>query len=366
MRCTVSLNMQRGLTAGHWRPGAGARSGKEDPGHRRRAVCSRHRLCCAADSAPGRHLGCAAALPAALRQLALGNLQSCTPCRHREVRACSRYQHRSLLLCCSEPASAPDFAAAVPISLGRLSHWHSLVTCAWKAKAHAYISSECAYQSSCAGEDAWIEKSHMVCRAMLENEAKDGHRGVFELLHLSEKGSGASVVALSPREFPLYYGGKELKPFQYGLFLLSKVSREVPCTGWHAAGRVEQHAMLLAAAMGVRRSRMQGWLAVRRTWSSCCMRMACTPWAQRSSCRICTSSWLQLPLLCHPAAAVCRQAQSEGRLDGPAYRSDCSSCGRAHDVPVAILAHGPPAIGQLSSIDSFPAQRCLEKVMACT
>ena len=66
---------------------------------------------------------------------------------------------------------------------------------------------------------------------MLENEAKDGHRGVFELLHLSEKGSGTSVAALSPREFPLYYGGKELKPFQYGLFLLSKVSQEAPGTG---------------------------------------------------------------------------------------------------------------------------------------
>lgn len=58
---------------------------------------------------------------------------------------------------------------------------------------------------------------------MLEGEAKGGHRGVFELLHLSDKTSGAGVASLSPREFPLYYGGKELKPFQYALFLLSKV-----------------------------------------------------------------------------------------------------------------------------------------------
>jgi hypothetical protein len=58
---------------------------------------------------------------------------------------------------------------------------------------------------------------------MLESEVKDGHRGVFELLHLSEKASGSGVASLSLREFPLYYGGKELKPFQYALFLLSKV-----------------------------------------------------------------------------------------------------------------------------------------------
>ena len=64
-----------------------------------------------------------------------------------------------------------------------------------------------------------------MCREMFESEAKNGHRGVFELLHLSDKASGAGVASLSPREFPLYYGGKELKPFQYALFLLSKVRR---------------------------------------------------------------------------------------------------------------------------------------------
>ena len=58
---------------------------------------------------------------------------------------------------------------------------------------------------------------------MFESEAKNGHRGVFELLHLSEKASSAGMASLAPREFPLYYGGKELKPFQYALFLLSKV-----------------------------------------------------------------------------------------------------------------------------------------------
>ena len=64
------------------------------------------------------------------------------------------------------------------------------------------------------------------CRDMLESEAKDGHRGVFELLHLSDKASGSGMASLSPREFPLYYGGKELKPFQYALFLLSKVGTQ--------------------------------------------------------------------------------------------------------------------------------------------
>ena len=64
---------------------------------------------------------------------------------------------------------------------------------------------------------------HAMCREMFESEAKNGHRGVFELLHLSDKASSAGVASLAPREFPLYYGGKELKPFQYGLFLLSKV-----------------------------------------------------------------------------------------------------------------------------------------------
>ena len=144
---------------------------------------------------------------------------------------------------------------------------------------------------------------------MLENEAKDGHRGVFELLHLSEKGSGASVAALSPREFPLYYGGKELKPFQYGLFLLSKVRQGAPRTG--VSHEVGQHETLLTAADSIHRWMMQRWLAVCRMWSSCCMHMVSTRWAQRSSCRICTSSWLQLPLLCRPAAAVCRHGQFE-------------------------------------------------------
>ncbi len=60
-------------------------------------------------------------------------------------------------------------------------------------------------------------------REMFESEAKSGHRGVFELLHLSEKASSAGMASLAPREFPLYYSGKELKPFQYALFLLSKV-----------------------------------------------------------------------------------------------------------------------------------------------
>ena len=60
-------------------------------------------------------------------------------------------------------------------------------------------------------------------REMFESEAKNGHRGVFELLHLSDKASGPGVASLSPREFPLYYSGKELKPFQYALFLLGKV-----------------------------------------------------------------------------------------------------------------------------------------------
>ena len=60
-------------------------------------------------------------------------------------------------------------------------------------------------------------------REMFESEAKNGHRGVFELLHLSEKASSAGMASLAPREFPLYYSGKELKPFQYALFLLSKV-----------------------------------------------------------------------------------------------------------------------------------------------
>ncbi len=60
-------------------------------------------------------------------------------------------------------------------------------------------------------------------RDMLEEEAKNGHRGVFELLHLSNRAQGAGIASLIPREFPLYYGGKELKPFQYAMFLLSKV-----------------------------------------------------------------------------------------------------------------------------------------------
>ena len=92
-----------------------------------------------------------------------------------------------------------------------------------EGQIHACASSECAYPSHAPLKmpDGLFS---VLCRVMLEREGKDGHRGVFELLHLSEKGSGASVAALFPREFPLFYGGKELKPFQYGLFLLSKVS----------------------------------------------------------------------------------------------------------------------------------------------
>lgn len=73
-------------------------------------------------------------------------------------------------------------------------------------------------------------------REMFESEATNGHRGVFELLHLNDKASGAGVASLSPREFPLYYGGKELKPFQYALFLLGKVCR------------IHRHRILLASA----------------------------------------------------------------------------------------------------------------------
>ena len=84
-------------------------------------------------------------------------------------------------------------------------------------------------------------QEHAMRREMFESEAKNGHRGVFELLHLSDKASGAGVASLSPREFPLYYGGKELKPFQYALFLLSKVRMALipqspPCFGGLFAG----------------------------------------------------------------------------------------------------------------------------------
>ena len=254
-----------------------------------------------------------------------------------------RYQQQSLFFGCFRPASPPEFAAAVPLSLGISSPWHTLVSCAIEAKIHVYISFECAYPSSCAAENV-LMLTPILCRAMLESEAKDGHRGVFELLHLSEKGSGASVAALSSREFPLYYGGKELKPFQYGLFLLSKVSQEAP--GTDVPPEVEQQAMLLAAADCVYRVMMQGWLAVRRTWSSCCTHTACIQWARRSSCRICTSSWLQLPLLCRPAAAVCRQGQSKDQLHHPAYRSDGPYCERAHDLPVAKPCAWPIASAQ--------------------
>ena len=49
-----------------------------------------------------------------------------------------------------------------------------------------------------------------------------------------------------------------------------------------------------------------------RMWSSCFMRMACTPWARRSSCRTCTSCWRLQPQARHPqAAAVCRRDPTE-------------------------------------------------------
>ena len=47
------------------------------------------------------------------------------------------------------------------------------------------------------------------------------------------------------------------------------------------------------------------------------MRMACTPWARRSSCRTCTSCWRLQPQARHPqAAAVCRQDPTESGAQG--------------------------------------------------
>ena len=40
-----------------------------------------------------------------------------------------------------------------------------------------------------------------------------------------------------------------------------------------------------------------------RMWNNCCMCMACTRWARRSSCKICTSCWRQQLRPQHPAAA---------------------------------------------------------------